>query len=228
MLLTIVVAEDHDITRHGIGQLLSSSLGARVAAETDSGLDVVKLVQEHSPDLLITDLSLPGLNGLDLLRQLRGVNPHMKRVILSMHADDSYVVEALRLGADGYVLKGANASELLEAVRTVVSGRTYLSSSLPDVVRGENVHMDSPADRVDLLSDREREVLQLMAEGLTSREIGDSLFISHRTVEKHRQNMMAKLELNSIAGVVRFALGRGLIPMDSASAFSSTTRKEPR
>lgn len=212
MMISIVIGEDHDIMRQGIAALLENSLGARVVGDTGDGLDVLPLVEQHEPDLLILDLSMPGLNGLDVLRQINRRAPATTTIVLSMHGEDPYVVEALALGAAGYVLKGAHADELLRAVRTVVQGKRYLSSDLPEHLRQSATHAAQTSTRYENLTDREREVLQLIAEGLTSREIGERLFISHRTVEKHRQNLMAKLEVNNTAEIVRFALQRGLVP----------------
>lgn len=212
MMISVAIAEDHDIMRQGIGALLAHECGARIVGDTGDGLAVLPLVREHAPDVLILDLSMPGLNGLDVLRKIREHEPATRTIVLSMHSEDAYVVEALALGASGYVLKGSDADELLDAIRDVVNGKQYLSSALPAHLRDAATDAARVGSRYDALTDREREVLHLTAEGLTSREIGERLFISHRTVEKHRQNMMAKLELRNTAEVVQFALQRGLLP----------------
>jgi DNA-binding NarL/FixJ family response regulator len=210
MLLSAVIAEDHDITREGIRAVLNQHTQARIVDAVSDGLAVVPAVEAHEPDVLVMDLSMPGLSGLDVLRTLRRRQPDTKVVVLSMHSDDSYILEALALGASAYVLKGESATELIEAVREVIRGRRYLSPSLSqqllDAATGDGV----VRDRYDTLTDREREVLQLSAEGLTSREVGERLFISHRTVEKHRQNIMAKLGLRNLAELVQYALERGV------------------
>lgn len=218
MLIRVVIAEDHVITRQGLRTLLESRVDARVAADTGDGLKVVPLVQEHAPDLLILDLGLPGLNGLDALRHLSREMPHTQVIILSMHEEDSYVIESIRLGARGYVLKGAAANELLDAVRSVVRGERYLSNALSPTLIDDALDLaaNATADRYDTLTEREREVLHLTAQGYTSREVGDRLYISHRTVEKHRQNLMAKLNLSNLAEIVQFSLRRGLLPMHEA------------
>jgi DNA-binding NarL/FixJ family response regulator len=213
MMITVVIAEDHDIMRQGVGTLLADRFGARVVADTGDGLDVLPLVEAHAPDVLVLDLSMPGLNGLDVLRQVERRAPDTRTVVLSMHSEDAYVLEALSLGASGYVLKGACADELIEAVRAAVHGGTYLSHALPERLLESLNDASFQGSRYEILTDREREVLQLTAEGLTSREVGERLFISHRTVEKHRQNLMAKLELSNTAEIVQFALRRGLIPL---------------
>ena len=215
MPLSIIVAEDHAITRQGLQAVLETRLDARVVAETGDGLDVVPLVEAHAPDVLILDLALPGLNGLDVLRRVERGHAGTEVVVLSMHSADSYVVRALHSGASAYVLKGAPTDELIDAVHAVRRGEVYLSSSLPEALRSASVEDVSDAGgRYEMLTDREREVLQLIAEGYTSQEIGERLFISRRTVDKHRENLMAKLELHNHTELVRFALQRGLIPLD--------------
>ena len=213
MLISAIIAEDHDVTRQGLHSLLSEQLEARVAATTGDGLDVVPLVKEHSPDLLILDLGLPHLNGLDILRKVQGLPLPTKVIVLSMHGEDAYVSEAFQHGAAGYVLKGSPLSELTDAIQAVMKGKKYLSTDLSDDLLNDVTSPDEPAhDRYKTLTEREREVLQLTAEGYTSREIGDKLHISHRTVDKHRENVQAKLELRNTVEMATYAHQRGLIP----------------
>lgn len=211
----VVIAEDHAITRQGLRTVVEERLHGQVAGETGNGLEVLSLVETHAPDVLLLDLTLPGLNGLDVLRQLHSQYPETKAVVLSMHSEDSYVVRAFHSGASAYVLKGAATEELVQAIQAVQQGDTFLSSSLPTTLldTSEKAY-DAASDRYAMLTDREREVLQLIAEGYTSSEIGERLFISRRTVDKHRENLMAKLELHNHANLVRYALQRGLIPLD--------------
>lgn len=213
MLISVLVAEDHDITREGLRSFLTEQLEARVVATTGDGLDVAPLVEKHEPDLLVLDLGLPHLNGLDILRKLEKCSFPTKIVVLSMHGEDAYVSEALQHGAAGYVLKGSPLSELTDAIRTVMTGRTYLSGELSDdlldVPDGSDLET---GDRFETLTDREREVLQLTAEGYTSQEIGDKLHISHRTVDKHRENVQAKLELRNVVEMATYAYRHDLIP----------------
>jgi DNA-binding NarL/FixJ family response regulator len=213
MLISAVVAEDHGVTRQGLRSLLSQKLDARVAATTGDGLEVIELVEEHEPDLLVLDLGLPHLNGLDILRRIRELSVPTRVVVLSMYSEDSYVSEALELGAQGYVLKGSPFDELVTAIRTAMTGKTYLSDDLPDALLDEATTKspDATKDRYDTLTEREREILQLTAEGLTSREIGKKLFISHRTVDKHRENIQKKLELRNTVEMATYAHRRGLI-----------------
>lgn len=215
MLFSAVIAEDHDTTRKGLRSLVSDQLEARVAATTGNGLDVVPLVHEHEPDVLILDLGLPHLNGLDILRKLQKKDRAMHVVILSMHGEDSYVQDAFRLGAEAYVLKGSPLDELVTAIRAVMKGETYLDSELPDEL--SDAPSNTSSDQ-DLLTDREREILQLTAEGYTSREIGNKLHISHRTVEKHRENIQKKLDLRNAVEMTAYAHKHGLLPDTSQPA----------
>lgn len=218
MLLSALIVEDHDVTRQGLKSLLENRLEARVAATTGDGLDAVPLLEEHEPDLLILDLGLPSLNGLDILHKIQQLDPPTEIVVLSMHGEDSYVGEAFQLGASGYVLKGSPLSELIEAIKAVMRGEKYLSSDLSeDLLESVEQPADEPVDRYQTLTDREREVLQLTAEGYTSREIGENLCISHRTVEKHRENIQAKLELRNAVEMTAYAHQRGLLLDPGAS-----------
>jgi DNA-binding NarL/FixJ family response regulator len=216
MLISVLIAEDHNVTRQGLQSLLSDQLGARVVAATGNGLEVVSLVKEHDPDLLVLDLGLPHLNGLDILRRVESLSGTTRTVVLSMHGEDSYVTEAFRNGASGYVLKGSPLSELTEAIRAVMKGEKYLSNELSeDLLSSAEVAEAETGDRYHTLTEREREVLQLTAEGYTSREIGEKLYISHRTVDKHRENVQAKLELRNTVEMATYAYQRDLIPRSS-------------
>lgn len=218
MLISALIAEDHDLTRQGIQSLLEDRLEARVVATTGDGLEIFPLVEEHNPDLLILDLGLPHLNGLDVLRKIEKSSSNVRIVVLSMHGEDAYVSDAFELGASGYVLKGAPLQELIEAIRTVIAGEKYLSNALSEELIESSHSADTNVkDRFQRLTDREREVLQLTAEGHTSREIGENLHISPRTVDKHRENIQAKLELRNVVEMAAYAHQRGLIPERSTS-----------
>ena len=210
MLLSALVAEDHDVTRQGLRSLLANQLEARVVATTGDGLDVVPLLEEHEPDLLVLDLGLPHLNGLNILQRIRDLDLKTRVVVLSMHAEDAYVSEAFQLGAEGYVLKGSPLEELTDAIQAVMNGETYLSEDLSEELL--NASDSGSHDRLDTLTDREREILQLTAEGYTSREIGEKLYISHRTVDKHRENIQSKLELRNVVEMATYAYKKNLIP----------------
>lgn len=218
MLITAIIAEDHDLTRQGIRSLLEDRLEARVVATTGDGLDIFPLVDEHEPNLLVLDLGLPHLNGLDVLRKIQKSGSNVEIVVLSMHGEDAYVSDAFEFGASGYVLKGAPLQELIEAIRTVIGGGKYLSSALSEeLIDATHTTGARVTDRFQRLTDREREVLQLTAEGYTSREIGETLHISPRTADKHRENIQAKLELRNVVEMAAYAHQRGLIPEHSAS-----------
>lgn len=215
-MITIVLAEDHNVVREGFRSLLDGEPDFTVVGEAADGLKAIEVVEREDPDVLLVDIKMPRLNGLDVVRQVRTRSPRTQVIVLSMHANEAYVMEALRNGAAGYILKGAGADELIEAVTTVVDGRRYLGSPLSD--RAVEAYMekatDAALDDYDTLTNREREVLQLVAEGYTNAEIAERLFISRRTVESHRSNLMSKLGADSQADLIRFALRRGLIPFD--------------
>lgn len=217
MLISIVIAEDHGITRKGLQTTLEERLEARIAATTGDGREVLPLVQEHSPDLLVLDLGLPGLGGIEILKRINQLERPVPVVVLSMHDDDTYVVEALNHGASAYVLKGAPIGELFEAIRVAVKGDRYLSEGLPTSALFPSDPEKQPSDRYSTLTEREREVLQLVAEGYTSNEIGGRLDISSRTVDKHRENLKSKLELHNTAQLTRFYLQRAPSPDDPES-----------
>jgi DNA-binding NarL/FixJ family response regulator len=188
-----------------------------VVAEAGNGLEALQLVEQLRPNVLVLDLMMPGLNGLEVTRQLSKHSPKTSIVILSMYANEAYVLEALANGASAYVLKDSNSADLVHAVREVAAGRRYLSPPLSD--RAIEVYQAkakaATLDRYETLTTREREVLQLIAEGHTNTDIASKLGISARTVETHRSNLMHKLVLHTQADVIRYALRRGIIPMET-------------
>jgi DNA-binding NarL/FixJ family response regulator len=211
MSVSALIAEDHDLTRQGLRSLLTERLGARVAAATGDGLEAFPLVEEHRPDLLVLDLGLPHLNGLHVLRKIQAREVSPQSVVLSMYSDETYVRKAFELGASGYVLKGAPLNELTAALRTALDGERYLSSGLPEnLVEPARTPDPAPGDRYDRLTDREREVLHLTAEGYTSTEVGDRLSISPRTVEKHREHIQNKLDLRNVVEMAAYVHQRAL------------------
>jgi DNA-binding NarL/FixJ family response regulator len=212
MLASTVIAEDHDLTRQGIRSLLENRLDASVVETTGDGLEAFPLVEEHEPDLLILDLGLPHLNGLEVLRKIQKKDYDVRVVVLSMHGGETYVRKAFELGAAGYVLKGAPLEELLNAIRVAISGDRYISGGLSEDLLDSVQSPDTLSDRYETLTEREREVLQLTAEGYSGPEIGERLHISSRTVEKHRENLQAKLELRNVVEMAAYAYQRRLIP----------------
>ncbi|MBK8000377.1 MAG: response regulator transcription factor [Verrucomicrobia bacterium] len=212
-MITIALAEDHHVVRQGFKLVLAAESDFKLVGEAADGLEAVKLVEEKKPGIILLDLMIPRLHGLEVVRQLRRDHPATKVIILSMHADEPYVMEALRNGASGYVLKDCMAADLVQAVRTVAAGRRYLSPALAE--RALTGYVEHPGasdlDVRDTLTNRERLVFQLAAEGKTSAEIASALFISPRTAETHRANLMRKLSLRSQTDLVRFAIRRGII-----------------
>ena len=207
---TAIIVEDHPIVRQGLRTLLERQ-GCQVVAETGDGLEALQLIETHQPRLLLLDLSLKGLNGLEVLRQARRRARSMRVLVLSMYDDDAYVVEALRSGAMAYVLKGSPVEELVRALEALYQGRRYLSAPLSERLLAQAEAPQDLRDPYETLTDRERQILHLTAEGYTSREIAERLFISPRTVEKHRENLMAKLDIHSQAELIHYAVQRGLV-----------------
>jgi len=215
-MTTIVLAEDHHIVRQGLHILLQAERNFSIIGETGDGLEAVQLVERLQPDVLVLDLMMPSLNGLEVTRQVTKRAPQTRIIILSMHANEAYVREALRNGAAGYVLKESSAADLVQAVREAIAGRRYLSPPLSERAIDAYIQKAEAAtlDVYDTLTTREREVLHLVAEGNTIGTIASRLFISPRTVETHRTNLMRKLSLRSSAELVRYALQRGLLPLE--------------
>jgi two-component system response regulator NreC len=214
--LTIVLADDHQVVRSGLRALLESDLGAQIIGEASDGLEALQLVEQLQPAVLLVDLMMPGLTGLEVARRVRQRAPHVRVVVLSMHAAESYVREALHAGAIGYVLKESPAAEVIQAVRAAMDGRRFLSPALSErlidaYIQQSNATTDDP---YDLLTDREREVLHLAALGHSASEIADRLVLSARTVENYRAGVLRKLDLRNQTELVRYAIKHGIIALD--------------
>ncbi len=209
---TIVLADDHHVVRQGFKALLENKQDFSVIAEAGDGLEAVKITARMKPDILVVDLIMPGINGLEVTRQVGRLSPHTRVIVLSMYQDEAYVIEALQNGACGYVLKDSNISDLVKAIRDVAAGRHYLSPPLSElaIAAYKDKTKGVSLDLYNTLTTREREVLQLVAEGNTNAEIADKLFISERTVESHRATMMRKLSLTSRGDLIAYALKRGI------------------
>ncbi len=215
-MTTIVLADDHPIVRQGLHTLLNSEPGFSIVAEASDGLEALETVERVQPDVLIIDVMMPGLNGIEVTRQLSQRCPSTRIIVLSMYSNEAYVMEAMRNGAAGYVLKDSSAAELVQAVHQVLSGRRYLSEQLSERAIDAYVQKAKQAslDRYDTLTNREREVFQLVAEGYTSAQIAERLSISPRTAETHRFSLMRKLGLRTQTDLIRYALQRGILPLE--------------
>jgi len=209
----IILADDHSIVREGLKTLLEARPEFQVIGETGDGLETVRMVEQLKPNVLIVDLMMPGLNGLEVTRQIHKRFPLVSIIVLSMHADEAYVDEALQNGATGYVLKDSRGADLIKAITEVLAGRRYLSPPLSEraVAAYSEKAGEGTLDQHESLTTREREVLQLVAEGNTNAEIASRLFISPRTVEVHRANLMHKLSLKNQSELIRYALRRGIL-----------------
>ena len=211
-MTTIIIADDHEVVRRGIRSLLETGGVFKIVAEAADGLAAAQAAEKFKPDVLFLDLNLPRLHGLEVLRRVRGSSPRTKVIILSMHNDEPYVIEALRAGAAAYLLKGSESQEIAVALKEVLADRRYLSSPLSEwAITALTSKGGDASDPLAGLTSREREVLQLAAEGFGTTEIAEKLFISPRTCETHRANLMRKLALQTQTDLVRFAIRKGLI-----------------
>jgi DNA-binding NarL/FixJ family response regulator len=215
---TIVLGDDHKIVLRGLRALLDGQFGLTVIGEATDGLKVTSLVERLKPDVLVVDLMMPGLSGFDVTRRVTKRLPKTRVVILSMYSSEAHVVEAMRSGAMAYVLKDATAEELVSAIREAAMGRRYLSAPFSNDLIETYLNRPEGIDPYETLTPREREVLHLVAEGLTSVEIAGRLYISPRTAESHRANLMRKLGLRSRTDLVRFAFQRGIVPLETSGA----------
>ena len=216
MSVRIILADDHKIMREGLRALLAKQKEIEVIAEADSGRGVIELCSQLHPDVVVIDISMPDLNGIDAARQITRQAPDIKVIALSMHSDKKYVKEMLAAGASGYLLKDAAFEELGMAIATVLKNKTYLSPQITDTVVKDYVNENVPHNSIasTALSAREREVLQLIAEGKSTRDIAAKLYVSVKTIETHRKQIMDKLGLNSIAELTKYAIREGLTSVE--------------
>jgi DNA-binding NarL/FixJ family response regulator len=211
--IRVLLADDHTLVRAGMRSLLESIDGVEVVAESGDGHETLDLIAKLLPDVALVDIGMPGLSGLEVTRRISGASSRTRVVILSMHAEPSYVAQALRAGAVGYLLKGGSVEELPLALQAAMRGETYLTSRVSrSIVDGFLRDTVDATDPLAGLTDRQREILQLVAEGKSTKEIATLLDVSIRTVETHRARLMERLEIHDVAGLVRFAIRAGLIP----------------
>jgi DNA-binding NarL/FixJ family response regulator len=216
MKTKIILADDHKIIREGLRSLLEKQLDMEVIAEAYDGLTTVRLVQKLLPDIVIMDIGMPDMNGIEATRQIMTETKGVKVIALSMHSDRRFVLQMLKVGASGYLLKDSAFEELISAIHTVMANQPYLSPKITDVVVKEYLHgiPKNESTVFTILTAREREVLQLLAEGKTTKQIASALNISVKTIETHRQQIMKKLNMHSIAELTKYAIREGLTSLE--------------
>ena len=208
----VLLADDHTLVRAGIRALLESIDHVEVVAESEDGREALELIGKHRPDVALLDIGMPGMSGLEVAKRAQTESPRTRVLILSMHADATYVTQALRAGVAGYLVKGAAVAELPLAIKSVMNGETYLTPKISrSVVERFLDDGEQSADPLAGLTSRQREILQLIAEGRTTKEIGGILEVSVKTVETHRARLMERLDIHDVPGLVRFAIRAGLV-----------------
>jgi DNA-binding NarL/FixJ family response regulator len=217
MSIKILLADDHKITRQGLRSLLEKEPDMEVIAEAEEGRTTVRLARKLLPDVVVMDVTMPDLNGIEATRQILAELPNVRVIALSMHSDNLFVSEMLKSGASGYLLKDCAFEELTRAIHVVVDGKTYLSPAISEVVVDDYLHhlfkTESPGSKV--LTGREREVLQLIAEGNSTKQVALKLHVSFKTVETHRRQIMGKLKINTIAELTKYAIRLGLTSLET-------------
>lgn len=218
MAITMILADDHNMVRRGLRTMLENYQDITILGEAGDGISVVKLAKELKPDIVIMDISMPKLNGIDAIEAIVGNNRKIAIIALSMHREERFISGAFLAGAKGYLLKDSLFDELMQAIHTVHKGQFYLSPKISHVAVDSFINKPLSGDSLrpaSLLTPREREVLQLMAEGIKTTEIGSRLFISAKTVESHRRNIMEKLEIKQPVELIKYALREGIISLDT-------------
>ena len=212
----VLLADDHTIVREGLLSLLQEQHDIAVVDTAENGREAIEKARRHFPDVVVMDIAMPLLNGIEATRQLRRVLPQTKVIVLTMYADEAYVLRALQAGAQGYLLKRAASAELLQAIRAVERGNFYLSSEISRVVVERFLSSENADEEEGVaLSDRERQILQLVAEGHTNRQIAAALGITPKTVDTHRTRLMTKLDIHDTPGLVRYAIRKGIVTADN-------------
>jgi DNA-binding NarL/FixJ family response regulator len=213
--ITVLIAEDHQIVREGLQSLLGHEADIEVVGEAENGREAVQLTRKLRPEVVVMDIAMPLLNGLEATRQIRKDSPQTRVLILSAHSDDAYVEQMIELGASGFLLKQSSASNLAMAIRAAQKGETFFSSAVTKRMNGrDQKSLDREGNvkhKSNRLSSREVEVLQLIAEGKPNKQVAAELGVSFKTVDKHRQHLMGKLNIHDIAGLTRYAIAEGII-----------------
>ena len=212
--IKVVLAEDHTIVRQGLRSLLEQQAGIEVIAEAENGRDAVHIAEQLKPDVMLMDFSMPDLNGLEATRQIKQRVPDVKVLILTRHANQEYIKSILRAGASGYLIKKSAVDELINAIKAVYQGDSFLDPSISNMIIEGYLHQSDGETEEEKITPRQREVLQLIAEGHPNREIASNLHISVKTVDNHRANLMGKLDLNSTADLIQYAIRVGIISLD--------------
>ena len=213
---SIILADDHELVRAGIRSILQTFPNVRVAAETGDGREALELARRLEPDVLLLDITMPGLNGLEVAARIKKLGLATRVLMLSMHAGPDYVARAVHSGAMGYLVKDSAVDELADALGSVLRGRTYFCDAIDrDVVQGFLSAGDVNAEELAVLTPRQREILQLVAEGFSTRDIAERLHVSVKTVETHRAQLMSRLGIHDVPGLVRFAIRTGLVTIES-------------
>ncbi len=216
--IKIFLADDHTIVREGLAKLLEGEAGLQVIGEAENGREAVLKVEELKPDVVLMDIAMPMLNGIEATRQIKKNRPETKIIILSMHSHERYISELFRLGASGYLLKSAAGTDIISAIQAALKGETYLSPSISHKVIEDYLSLKKESYQENLynrLSNREREVFQMIAEGISTRKIAEVLFVSPSTVKTHRANIMEKLEMNNISQLIQFAIHLGIVEIQT-------------
>ena len=218
MSIEVLIADDHTMFREGMCSLLQKELNIKVVGEANNGREAVKLTLELKPDIVVMDITMPDLNGMEATRKIKKVIPQIKVICLSMHSDRRYVVDMFRAGASGYLIKSCAYKELTDAINIVAANQTYISPQIAHIVVDESISKQKTAKKKAVkstLTPREREILQLIAEGKNTKYIARHLHKSTKTVETHRRNIMRKLKIKSVAELTKYAINEGIISLDT-------------
>ena len=214
MSIRIALADDHKVLRHGLSKAFSNEKDMEVVGEAENGYEIIELVRKTTPDVIIMDIAMPGMNGIEATRQIIKELPDIKIIALSMHSGKKMIHEMFKAGAKGYLLKDCEYEELINAIRVVITDKTYLSPAITEVVVENMLNPAEGENAFAVLSDRERQVLQLLAEGKTTKQIARTLHVSPKTVEGHRTKIMNKLDIDSVAKLTKYAIREGLTSAD--------------